>query len=184
MNLFSRGVAVLATSASIALAACESGGFQVDGIYRDEISIAALVSARLAEDTAVQIETGLITPEEIPAALAANEALADVISGCRGVAMTGNSGSTSCVIRVVSTAITMESFLTGDTESNQVDLLEALEFLGDALLVPDPRMIALAIEIDGLEAGELLADAVVAQQFAYMDAAQNALLDVAEGVTE
>jgi hypothetical protein len=169
-------------AAPLVLAACANGGgFQVDGIYRDEIATAALVSSILADETIRQIQTGEISEDEIPAALAANEALADVISACRGPATTGGNGAVTCIIGVVTTALTMEAFLTGDEESDEIDLGEALAFLGDALWIADPRMIALAIEIDGLEPGELLALPIIAQQFAYMDASQNALLDAAEG---
>lgn len=166
-------------AAPLALAACAGGGFQVDGIYRDEIAISALVSAMLADETARQIASGEISQGAAPSALAANEALVDTINGCREVATAGSSGGATCVIAIVATAVGLEDFLTGDEQSDQIDFDEALSFLGDALLVPDPRMIALFIEIDRLEPNELLPLSVVAQQFTYMDASQNALLEVA-----
>tara|TARA_R100001086_G_scaffold203463_3_gene119522 strand:- start:393 stop:926 length:534 start_codon:yes stop_codon:yes gene_type:complete len=169
---------LLASAASLLVAACAGGGFQVDGVYRDEIATAALVSAILAEQTAIQIESGEIAPGAVPSALAANEALANVISGCRGPATTGTSGGATCMIAVVATAMTLETFLTGDEQSDQIDLGEALAFLGDALLIPDPRMIVLWAEIDRLEPGELLSLEIVAGAFAEMDQAQWALDDV------
>ncbi|MEO1189441.1 MAG: hypothetical protein AAFW60_10240, partial [Pseudomonadota bacterium] len=136
-------------------------------------------SAVLADQIVDQVESGQIAPAAVPATLAAHEALVDTISGCRAAATTGRSGAATCMVAVVATAISLEGFLTGDRQSDQIDIGEALAFLGDALLVPDPRMIVLLAEIDRLESGELLSLAIVANSFAEMDAGQRALDELA-----
>ena len=165
-------------SAVLVLAACASGGFQADGRYLDEITIAAIATAMLADETADQIRSGDIAPASVPAAIEANRTLATVVSHCRGPAVSGSGGSL-CIVSVANALLRMEDFLTNDPDSDEVDFGEAIAVFADAALSPDPRMIAVWLELDRLEPGELLSMDVVTNAFVEMDIALRNLDDTA-----